>query len=140
MTKFINLRVFVVVFGLLALFYITIFNVFYSKEEAEAFPHLRARFGTILSHSSDINPKTDINSIEEHVYCYYPKSDANFSNKAGEYIIRKVISIDDCSSYWLGAVIFTEGNWVSEREKLWWSMDMKYQENLASTQSESTSN
>lgn len=139
MTKFSNLGVFVIVFGLLSLFYITIFNVFYSKEEVEAFPHLRARFGTILSHSSDINPKIDINSLEEHAYCYYPKSDASFENKAGEYIIKKVVSIEECSS-WLGAVIFTEGNWVSEREKLWWSMDMKYQENLASTESESTSN
>lgn len=139
MIKFGNLGVFIIVFGLLTLFYITIFNVFYSKKEAEAFPHLRARFGTILSHSSDINSKTGINSLEEHAYCYYPSSQASFNNKSGEYIIKKVTSFEECSS-WLGAVIFTEGSWVSEREKLWWNMDMKYQENLASTQSKSTSN
>lgn len=139
MTKIRTLRVFVIVFGLLTLYYVTIFNIFYSKEEAEAFPHLRARFGTILSHSSDINKKTDKNFQEEHVYCYYPKSQTNFINKSGEYIIKRVTSFAECSS-WLGTVIFNEGSWVSEREKLWWNMEMKYQENLASAQSKSISN
>lgn len=71
------------------------------------YPIFRARFGTIMHHSSD-------NSGKAHTYCYYPRSEAR-SN-----IILKRLDNDDCSK-WYGQVVFYEGQHVSEREKYWWS-------------------
>ena len=86
-------------------------------------PELRARLGTILSHSSDRNGLS-------HTYCYYPKGSTQYSNKGGEYIIKREDN-GDCSG-WYGKVIFNEGGWVSEREKIWWSKEQKLQDNLLS--------
>lgn len=85
-------------------------------------PQLRARFGTILWHSSD-------KGGEEHLYCYYPKGVAAYPNKGGEYIIKRVEKMEDCKN-WFGMATFNEGAWVSEREKIWWSKSQKIGEDL----------
>ena len=74
------------------------------------YPMLRARFGTILHHSSD-------SGGVEHIYCYYPKGQAR-----SEIVIKKVNSLDQCED-WLGMIIFMEADWASEREKYWWSRE-----------------
>lgn len=76
------------------------------------YPVLRARLGTILSHSSDFGG-------QEHLYCYYPHTNSLYDNKSGEYIIKRADKIADCQD-WYGMVIFNEGWWVSEKEKIWW--------------------
>lgn len=85
-------------------------------------PQLRARFGTIMHHTSG-------EGGEEHLYCYYPKGTTTYRSKAGEYIIKREDKIDDCNG-WFGAAIFNEGYWVSEREKIWWSKKQKIGEDL----------
>lgn len=73
------------------------------------YPMLRARFGTIMHHSSD-------SLGVAHTYCYYPKAEAK-SN-----LIIKRQDNDDCSQ-WYGQIVFYEGSYVSEREKYWWSKE-----------------
>lgn len=93
-------------------------------------PELRARLGTIISHSSDRKGRSgeamlDPNS-KSHTYCYYPKGSTLYPNKGGEYIIKREDS-GDCSG-WYGQAIFHEGFWVSEREKIWWSKAQQQEE------------
>lgn len=108
--------------------YFVVFSVFIQKDNRVGdSPQLRARLGTILSHTSD-------GGGEEHLYCYYPKNTAIYPNKAGEYIIKRVSNLEDCSD-WLGAVTFNEGSWVSEREKIWWSTKQKIGEDLVENDS-----
>ena len=128
MKSVLNLTLAVVV-GLLGYYYFA-FNFFYQTAESDAFPYLRSRFGTILSHSSDSNPKTNLTDLQYHPYCYYPKAEESYNNKAGEYIIKRVDSYKDCQN-WYGVVVFREGNWVSEREKIWWNEENKKEANLA---------
>ncbi len=117
--------------------YFLAYQLFILKDdEVGDSPQLRARFGTILWHSSDRNGKTydamnDPNS-EAHTYCYYPKSSTTYSNKSGEYIIKRQDD-GDCSG-WYGEAIFHEGSWVSELEKIWWNKHQKEQEQLATSQ------
>lgn len=108
----------------LATFYYSLFysNLVY-KAPIEEFPSLRDRLGTILWHSTG----TEKNA---HVYCYYPTSKENYKNKGGEYIIKRADSINDCEG-WLGAALFNEPKWVSEREKIWWNKEMLEQDALA---------
>lgn len=103
-------------------------TMFQSKPEEKAFPYLRERLGTILSHS-DVERKRnqkfiDLDNKEFHVYCYYPSSSTEFSNKSGEYIIKRVENYSDCQG-WHGVAQFREGPWVSEIEKIWWSKEQK---------------
>lgn len=74
------------------------------------YPMLRARFGTIMHHSSDGLRE------EAHTYCYYPKAEADSK------LIIKRQDDGDCSK-WYGQIVFTEGRYVSEREKYWWSKE-----------------
>ncbi len=102
------------------------YQIFFHKTDpAEDSPVLRARLGTILWHSSGKDGPS-------HTYCYYPKGSTQYTNKGGEYIIKREDS-EDCSG-WYGQVTFNEGYWVSEREKIWWSEEQKMQEELASIQ------
>lgn len=118
MNKFVSITIF------LSFWYITCFNVFIVKNNTVGdSPQLRARFGTMLSHSSDIGG-------DEHLYCYYPKGNTTYHNKSGEYIIKRAENINECN-YWFGAVVFNEGWWVSEKEKLWWSDKQKLGDELA---------
>lgn len=99
-------------------------------------PQLRARLGTILWHSSDRNDKTDQaifdpNSVA-HTYCYYPKGSTQYSNKSGEYIIKRVDN-GDCNG-WYGQASFHEASWVSEKEKIWWSREQRIEDNLVKLQ------
>ncbi|MDO8498405.1 MAG: hypothetical protein Q7S44_01330, partial [bacterium] len=73
------------------------------------YPMLRARFGTIMHHSSD-------GLGEAHIYCYYPKAEAET-----QLIIRRQDD-GDCSK-WYGQTVFYEGPHLSEREKYWWSKE-----------------
>lgn len=123
-----NLSTFLIVALLLGGFYFLGYNAFLKKDRGEEFPILRQRLGTILYNSStDHSEKTDLASKKDHVYCYYPSSDATYPGKAGEYIIRKVATVEECQG-WYGAAIFNEGNWVSEIEKIWWSKQQKIAE------------
>lgn len=102
-------------------YYQLIYGVFYKhslpdeKNEIPVenqYPVLRARLGTILSHSSDYGG-------QEHLYCYYPHTSSLYDNKSGEYILKRADKIENCQD-WYGMVIFNEGWWVSEKEKIWW--------------------
>lgn len=107
----------------LSFWYLICFNVFiFKKDHVGDSPQLRSRLGTILSHSSD-------HGGEEHLYCYYPKSSASYDNKAGEYIIKRANNLSECENFF-GAIIFHEGWWVSEKEKIWWSDKQKMGERL----------
>lgn len=114
---------------LMAWFYI--FNqVFINKDALVGeSPALRVRLGTILWHSSDTKNFQPINNLSTHIYCYYPKSQAVYDNKGGEYIIKKVEDLKECRD-WYGSVILNEGVWVSEREKIWWSQSQKLGDDL----------
>lgn len=107
-------------------------NMFQSKPESQEFPALRERFGTILSHSDAQQKRNqiyvDLDNKEFHTYCYYPSSATEYSNKSGEYIIKRVENFDDCQG-WHGIAQFREGPWVSEIEKIWWSKEQKAQAN-----------
>ena len=114
--------------------YYSFYQLFLIKDfEIGSSPQLRNRLGTILWHSSDKNGKTDGAIFDPnyvaHTYCYYPKGSTIYSNKAGEYIIKREDS-GDCAG-WLGKVIFHESFWVSEKEKIWWSKKQKIEEELA---------
>ena len=85
---------------------IIIFLLFKFTFSFPDYPFLRARLGTILHHSSDQGGVA-------HNYCYYPK------NGISKLIIQRVDN-GDCSN-WYGQIILYEGDWVSEREKYWWS-------------------
>ena len=81
------------------------------------YPSLRARLGTVLSHSSDGNGQF-LGAIYDsnahiHNYCLYPKPEANAK------VILERRDNEDCSK-WYGQLIFYEGWWVSEIEKFWW--------------------
>ncbi len=108
-------------------YYLSSLIFFHKNLEAEDSPQLRARLGTILSHSADRNGRSgeamlDPNA-QSHTYCYYPKGATQYSNKSGEYIIKREDG-GDCSG-WYGMAIFHEGSWVSEREKIWWSKEQQ---------------
>lgn len=77
---------------------------------------LRERFGTIMWHSSDLYPGTELKR-KNHLYCYYPGNQAK-EKTYGEYIIKKAQDLKDCQG-WYGMVIFEEENWVTEKEKIW---------------------
>lgn len=84
------------------------------------YPMLRARFGTIMHHSSDGLGKVggainDPNAVA-HTYCYYPKAEAESK------LIIKRQDDGDCSK-WYGQIVFYESSYVSEREKYWWSKE-----------------
>jgi hypothetical protein len=120
--------------------YFAFFNIFIAKNPQSAdSPELRSRFGTILWHSSDRNGRTseamyDPKSVT-HTYCYYPMGSTTYNNKSGEYIIKREDN-GDCTG-WYGAAIFHEGDWVSEKEKIWWNNNEK-QEELARSQQKPT--
>lgn len=103
--------------------YSIVFTNFIEKDFSnQDSPQLRARFGTVMWHSSG-------QGGEEHLYCYYPKGTATYTDKGGEYILKRVEKLNDCSN-WFGMATFNEGAWVSEREKIWWSRNQKIADDL----------
>jgi hypothetical protein len=131
---------FLVVIFLFA-WYFFAYNLFiYKDEEVGDSPQLRARLGTILWHSSDKDGKTGDAASDPtavaHTYCYYPKSSTIYTNKGGEYIIKRTDD-GDCSG-WMGEAVFHEGSWVSEKEKIWWNKNQKLEEQLATNQQKSS--
>lgn len=112
-------------------FYVSVFNIFKLDKPSNEYPLFRERLGTVLSHSdaqrSKSTPPQALIGAQNHIYCYYPSSNANYSGKSGEYIIRRVESFNDCKD-WYGIVQFREGPWVSEIEKIWWSKEQKLAE------------
>lgn len=85
------------------------------------YPYLRARFGTVLWHSSDSNGKflgayNDPTAVD-HYYCYYPKTEAKSNIE-----LKQVNNIGDCKD-WYGAIAVREAGWTSEKEKYWWSRE-----------------
>ncbi len=111
-----QLTLLVGVFSYLIIAYVS----FISPNPIREFPSLRARLGTILWHSSDRTTSPNLTTREIHIYCYYPSKDADYTNKGGEYLLKRVSVLEDCSQ-WHGAVFLEEDEWVSEREKIWWS-------------------
>lgn len=107
----------VVLPALVMMYYLGIQLLFLGATTVQEYPALRHRLGTIMHHSS-------ANQGVDHLYCYYPSSVHIFEHKSGEYLIKRARSLTECSS-WHGAAIFTEGSWVSEREKIWWSETQK---------------
>lgn len=106
---------------LIFIYYSLFYFIFIQKDEPEVEDKtLRARFGTIMWHSSDIYVPERAYLRKQVIYCYYPTSGASYQNKGGEFIIKKVHNLKDCDQ-WLGMVIFEEEEWVSEREKIWWA-------------------
>lgn len=109
------------------------FIIFIFMPGGSEYPSLRNRLGTIMWHSADRNGRTDEAmydpKAETHVYCYYPKSNVVFTNKEGRYLIKRIDNIDACKD-WFGISIFYEGSWVSEREKIWWSLEQQLDEEL----------
>lgn len=103
--------------GIISLYYLALVQFFPAEDDISEFPSLRARLGTVMWHSSDYGGV-------DHLYCYYPKSETGYNNKAGEYLLKRVQQLTDCQG-WLGLVNFKEGSWVSEREKVWWSQHQK---------------
>ncbi len=89
------------------------------------YPMFRARFGTIMHHSSDRLGKVggainDPNAVA-HTYCYYPKA------KAESKLLIKRQGDGDCSK-WYGQITFYEDSYVSEKEKYWWSKEQHIQD------------
>lgn len=121
------------VIAFLVLYYTVCYYTFVYKGELREFPTLRARFGTIIYHSSNVNGVyqgafNDPNAVE-HTYCYYPKGSTQYAGKGGEYIIKRVDSFWECNEGWYGSFTAKEGWWVSEKEKLWWSEEQYLTEN-----------
>lgn len=111
-------------------FYLGLFYLgFYQVIGETSYPILRDRLGTILSHSSDVYSGSVNADHHDHLYCYYPSSQAVYRNKGGEFILLRVASIEDCRDFF-GITIFNEGSWVSEREKIWWSKSNKLEDEL----------
>lgn len=107
-----------------ALWVIMITSLFANSSELN-YPILRARFGTIMHHSSDGLGEVggavyDPNAVA-HIYCYYPKAEAESK------LIIKRQDDGDCSN-WYGQIIFYESSYVSEREKYWWSNEQHIQD------------
>lgn len=97
------------------------------------FPALRVRWGTMMHHSSDGQGRyagaVDDPKAVAHIYCYWPKGGIQYPNRGGEYIIKR--QDDGNCEGWYGKAIIYEGWWVSEREKLWWSLAQKLEDDLA---------
>lgn len=112
--------------------YYLIYTVAIKKYPFREFPALRVRWGTMMHHSSDglgrYAGATDDPSAVEHTYCYWPRGDTQYEGKGGEYIIKR--QDDGNCEGWIGKAVFYEGWWVSEREKLWWSLPQKLEEDL----------
>lgn len=126
-----------IVILLLISWYYLFYQLFLVKDlQNEDSPQLRARLGTILWHSSDRNGETNDTTYYPkpvaHTYCYYPKGSTQYSNKSGEYIIKRVDD-DNCDG-WYGQAVFYESYWVSEKEKIWWNKDQKINEELVNLQ------
>lgn len=98
-------------------FYYLLIYIFFKVYQVKEETVLAHRLGTILWHSSDLRKGDTPVFRKNHVYCYYPKGEAMYRGKSGEYVIKKVNSIDDCKN-WLGIAIFKENYWISEREKI----------------------
>lgn len=120
-----QLTAFAVFFFFLA-YYLIGFHTLIEQKTNPEFPYLRGRLGTIMWHSSNSSGY----SGEFHTYCYYPKAETNYENKGGEYLIKRQDS-GNCEG-WYGKVIFYEGSWVSEREKIWWNKGQKILEDMLS--------
>lgn len=97
--------------GYLGIYFLAFYLAFFHKIELSKQPVLKERFGTTISHTSD-------RGGEGHIYCYYP---SKAYHQEGEYILKRVDKIDDCSG-WYGITILYEDRTVSEREK----MDFRY--------------
>lgn len=100
------------------LLWVNIIMFLYDIPIGSDYPILRARFGTIMHHSSDSLGEiggaiNDPNAVA-HTYCYYPKVEAK-----SELVIKRK-NDDDCS-LWYGEIVFYEAGHVSEIEKYWWS-------------------
>lgn len=135
-----SLRTFCLIAVFLFGYYLFVALAFIVKNPIEEFPSLRARFGTIIWHSEDKDGVLNAAvGAELHTYCYYPSSDANFQNKGGEYILRRVKNYKECNN-WYGIVELRESYWVSEREKIWWSKEQHISDSLAKKENNSTSN
>lgn len=122
----------------LMMYYYLCYISFIKKYPFSEFPALRARWGTMMHHSSDGLGKyagavNDPNAVE-HIYCYWPRGDIQYFNKGGEYIIKR--QDDGNCDGWFGKAIMYEGWWVSEREKLWWSLEQKLEEDLKTAKME----
>ncbi|MDO8576731.1 MAG: hypothetical protein Q7R82_00125 [Candidatus Daviesbacteria bacterium] len=117
----------------LAGYYYFMYISFIKKYPTQEFPSLRVGLGTMMSHSSDrlgryAGAIDDPNGVD-HTYCYYPKASAQSK------VLIKRQDNGDCSD-WYGKVIFREGWWVSEREKNWWSLEQKLEEDLKTAKME----
>lgn len=117
----------------LIVYYYLCYISFVKKYPFSEFPALRVRWGTMMHHSSDSQGRyagavNDPKAIE-HIYCYWPKGDTQYPNKGGEYIIKR--QDDGNCNGWFGKAIIPEGWWVSEKEKLWWSLEQKLEDDLA---------
>lgn len=117
----------------LMMYYYLCYISFIKKYPLSEFPALRVRLGTMMSHSSDglgryAGAVDDPNGVD-HTYCYYPKAPTQSK------VLIKRQDNGDCSD-WYEKVIFREGWWVSEREKYWWSLPQKLEEDLKTAKME----
>ncbi len=124
--------------GLILLFLIgyvgAVYLLFQKPKSTDEYPILRSRFGNIMWHSEDADGVFQGNLTgNSHLYCYYPKAKALYSDKSGEYIIKRAEKITECDNFY-GLVSLQEDYWVSEKEKIWWSKDQHDSDNLAATE------
>lgn len=125
--KILSFLFYLLTLTLVGIYFATVNLLFREDEVDKEFPILRARFGTILSHSDAVQnyrQNIDLTDKEFHTYCYYPGESVSYTGKSGEYFIKRVDKIEDCTG-WNGVAQFREGYWVSEREKIWWSYEQK---------------
>lgn len=107
--------------GILFFYYLLAYFFFQRLQESSDVPVLRQRLGTVLWHLSDSNHQ----NYPLHLYCYYPSGRVSFPGKSGEYLIKKVESLDQCQG-WYGMAEASEPDQVSEREKIWWPQALTY--------------
>ena len=97
--------------------------------EDQAYPKLKDRFGNLMWQS---DKRSDIGTMVNHTYCYYPKEGADSSIP----LIRQ--DSGDCSNY-LGQVILPERDWQSELDMVWLN-EAEYHAEIEGNLSQNTKN
>lgn len=121
------IKVTAIIIAFILIYYSIIYFALIKETSGEEFPQLRARFGTIVYHSSDKDGiyQGSFNDPEavEHTYCYAPKAETQYEKKGGEYMLKRVDSFWECHQNWYGSFTAVEAPWASEREKIWWDRE-----------------
>lgn len=108
----------------LVIFYGLAYFALIKKHPPHSSPELKERLGTTLFTPTSTDRQVANSSGATHIYCYYPTAHATYQGKSGEYIIKKVSQVTDCTDDWMGTAILSGAKGSSEREMISWASNI----------------